>query len=89
MFRTHSTPSLSSQSFRSDPSSPPRSRLERQVPCLDGLSSPFTELSLAKQSAMRLPPLERQDVEDVLFLVCIFRGDGSVGHPTGTFICTR
>ena len=32
-----------------------------QVPFLDGFSSPFADLSLAKQSAMRLPPLERPE----------------------------
>ena len=38
-----------------------------EVPCLDGLSSPFTELSRAKQSSMRLPPLERQALQRFCF----------------------
>ena len=55
MLRALSTPSLSS-----DPSSPvqPLRPEPRRVPHLDGFCSPFTELSLARQSAMRLPPLE-------------------------------
>eukprot|EP00913_Durusdinium_trenchii_P033521 g31382.t1 len=61
MNRAHSTPSIASDLSSSPSRRPPLASptRERRVPCLDGLSSPFTELSLARQNAMRLPPLER------------------------------
>ncbi|CAJ1347387.1 unnamed protein product [Effrenium voratum] len=68
MFRNASTPSFSgsdpSSPLRSSPSRrPPLRPYERRAPCLDGACAPFTELSLARQSSMRLPPLRRESEE--------------------------